>query len=131
MAPRAQKRLNDLAGPRWTRAKEIELLQHLEHWSLDVIARERPHLEGSLTAFHEAAWRVIEPKPWKPNWHSEQIDEHLEAVTLGQIKRLIINQPPRTSKSTKVSITWPCWSWTKNPGLRWFFSSYSGALAEA
>ena len=88
-----------------------------------------PNSKNSLGRFHRDAWHLIEPKNWQPNWHTDVIDEYLEAVTLGQIKRLVINQPPRTSKSTKVSIMWPCWSWTRNPGLRWFFSSYSNSLS--
>jgi hypothetical protein len=47
------------------------------------------------------------------------IAEHLEAVTAGQIKRLLINMPPRQSKSTCVSIMWPTWVWTRElfPGV--------------
>ena len=108
---------------------EVELRQHIEQFRVELLKRERPQLETSLSRFHEAAWSLIEPKPWRSNWHTELIDEHLEAVTLGQITRLIINQPPRTGKSTKVAVTWPAWSWTRKPGLRWFFSSYSNGLA--
>ena len=36
---------------------------------------------------------------------------HLEAVTKGQINRLLINIPPGTSKSSLVSVYWPAWEW--------------------
>ncbi|PTQ12383.1 terminase [Sphingomonas oleivorans] len=37
--------------------------------------------------------------------------EHLEAVTAGQISRLLINVPPGTSKSTVTGVFWPMWEW--------------------
>jgi len=77
------------------------------------------------------AWNIIEPTtPFLPNWHIDCIAEHLQAVTDGQIRNLIINMPPRNGKSNIVSKTWPTWSWTRRPGLRWIFISYSQQLAE-
>ncbi|HEY3416601.1 MAG TPA: phage terminase large subunit, partial [Armatimonadota bacterium] len=63
------------------------------------------------------------------NWHIECIAEHLDAVSRGQIMRLIINQPPRSMKSTLVSIMWPVWSWAQCPELRWMFASYAQSLS--
>ena len=40
----------------------------------------------------------MDPAPFSDNWHLHAIAEHLEAVTYGQIKRLLINIPPRCSK---------------------------------
>jgi predicted phage terminase large subunit-like protein len=57
--------------------------------------------------------------------------EHLEAVLLGQINRLIINVPPRTMKSTISTVTFPTWIWgPKNvPQKRFLFGSYAESLA--
>lgn len=44
--------------------------------------------------------------------------EALEAVSRGEIKRLIINIPPGLMKSLLVSVFWPAWEWLSNPGLR-------------
>ena len=55
--------------------------------------------------------------------------EYLEAVTAGQIRRLIINVPPRYMKSITVTIMWPAWEWIRSPGTRWMFASYSGDLS--
>jgi hypothetical protein len=41
--------------------------------------------------------------------------DQLEAVTAGEIKRLLINMPPRYAKSTCVSIMWPTWVWAREP----------------
>lgn len=83
-----------------------------------------------LVEFVKMAWPIVEPgTPYVHGWHIEAICEHLEAVTRGEIKRLIINIPPRTCKSTLVSVLWPCWEWTENPEHRYVCSSYSGILS--
>ena len=59
----------------------------------------------------------------------QAICEHLEAVTAGQIKKLIINVPPGTAKSTLVSVLWPTWEWGFRPEVRWMFASYREQLS--
>ncbi len=84
----------------------------------------------SLRDFVPGAWPIVEPaRLFQNNWHIEAIAEHLEAVDAGQIKRLIINIPPRYGKSTLVSVLWPVWSWTERPWSRWVFCSYSSGLS--
>lgn len=63
------------------------------------------------------------------NWHIDAICDHLEAVTAGQIKRLLINMPPRYMKSICVSVMWPTWEWIKHPSMRWLFASYAASLS--
>jgi predicted phage terminase large subunit-like protein len=36
---------------------------------------------------------------------------HLEAVTSGEIKRLLMNVPPGTMKSLLTGVIWPAWEW--------------------
>jgi len=86
--------------------------------------------KNSLSEFVRQAWHVIEPATlYLHNWHIEAICEHLEAVTRGEIKRLLINMPPRHMKSIIVSVCWPCWEWIENPARRWLFSSYAQSLS--
>ena len=86
--------------------------------------------EQSLSCFIEQAWHVIEPTTqYVPGKHIDAICEHLEAVLLGQINRLLINIPPRFSKSLTVSVFWFVWDWIKHPERRWIFSSYAQSLA--
>ncbi|MEW5802695.1 MAG: phage terminase large subunit [bacterium] len=86
--------------------------------------------EKSLRAFIEAAWHVVEPgRSFVGNWHIDSICEHLEAVTRGDIQRLVINVPYRTSKSTIVSVMWPVWVWLQNPTRRFLTGSHKDALA--
>jgi len=61
-------------------------------------------LREDLRLYIRHAWHVVEPSTvYLENWHIDLIAEYLEAVTAGQIKRLLINMPPRYAKSTCVS----------------------------
>jgi predicted phage terminase large subunit-like protein len=83
-----------------------------------------------LRVFLELAWPILEPAaPFLPNWHIDLLCEYLEAVTAGQITRLVINMPPRYGKSQLVSVMWPVWEWLHRPSRKWLFASYSEALA--
>src|SRR5260221_9699785 len=90
---------------------------------LDAIQRER--CRRSLAYYVKQAWPIIEPGEYMSNWHIDAICEHLQAVSVGQITRLIVNIPPRTMKSTTVAAIWPTWDWTLRPETRWMFSSYA------
>ena len=73
---------------------------------------------------------VVEPStPFVPGWHIDAIIEHLEAVTRGQIRNLLINVPPRHMKSLLVSVFWPAWEWIRWPERRWLYSSYAAQLS--
>jgi predicted phage terminase large subunit-like protein len=91
---------------------------------------ERELSEKSLYEFFKASWPILEPTiPLSDNWHLELIAEYLELVTERQIKRLIINVPPRSLKSTLVTIVWPVWEWLSNPSKRKMFASYAQTLS--
>jgi predicted phage terminase large subunit-like protein len=86
--------------------------------------------ERSFSHFYRAAWSVLEPTTeLKWNWHIECIAEYLEAVDRGQIKRLIINMPPRNSKSMTVTVMFPAWCWIRRASRRFINVSYSESLA--
>jgi len=84
-----------------------------------------------LSNFIRMAWPIINPaRPLVWGWHMDAICEHLEAITAGQIKKLVINVPPGHAKTSIISICWPCWEWLKNPQLRYLAASYSDDLAK-
>ncbi len=88
-------------------------------------ARRRLHV-----FLREYAWPVILPGTlFVDNWHIGAICEHLEAVKLGQIKKLIINLPFRMLKSTIVSQAFPAWEWIDKPHLQFLTTSYARDLA--
>src|SRR5262245_5883031 len=82
-----------------------------------------------LLEFVRQAWPIVEPSTsFVPGWHIDAIIEHLEAVTRGQIRNLLINVPPRHMKSLLVSVFWPAWEWIRFPQRRWLYSSYAASL---
>lgn len=99
---------------------------------LDMVRREkmRRDASASLYEFVKQSWDVVEPGvPFVGSWHIETICEHLEAVSAGDIQRLLINIPPRHSKSTIVSVMWPMWEWLTDPAQKFLCASYSGNLS--
>jgi predicted phage terminase large subunit-like protein len=50
-------------------------------------------------------------------------------VTRGEIKRLVINVPPGSSKSILTGVMWPSWTWTHSPQTKWITSSYAENVA--
>jgi hypothetical protein len=91
---------------------------------------DRELAERDLHEFMRQAWPIVEPgKPFVDNWHIGAIAEHLMAVTRGQITRLLINVPYRSSKSTLVAVMWPAWTWIANPSFQWLCGSHGLDLA--
>lgn len=72
---------------------------------------------------------IILDKNYKPNWHHEKISSALEKVESGEIKRLIIQMPPRHGKSQLASINFPAWYLGRNPDKEIITASYSADLA--
>ena len=92
--------------------------------------RERRVAGSSLYDFVRQAWPIVEPGvPFIASWHIEAICEHLEAITSGEIRKLLINIPPRHSKSTIVSVMFPIWEWLARPQEKYLCASYSGVLS--
>jgi predicted phage terminase large subunit-like protein len=99
--------------------------------------REIAQLVVSLSDFFRAAWKVIEPETklcW--SWHYEYIAEFLELISSGQFKKvypdklgLIVNVPPRTAKSSLITVAWPVWTWLQRPTMRFLCASYAEKLA--
>jgi predicted phage terminase large subunit-like protein len=86
-------------------------------------------MKRDLRSFIEQAWHVVEPgKEFKGGWHIDAICEHLTYVSLGDIDDLVINIPPRHTKSTLVAVMWPAWEWTWNPSIQWLFATYASSL---
>jgi len=83
-----------------------------------------------LREFTKAAWPTIEPGvDFKNNWHIDAISDHLQAVAEGDIKRLIINVPPRHMKSISVAVALPAWTWATQPSKKFLYASYAASLS--
>ena len=112
------------------------LLESLLQSQLD---DERRICEGSLYEYLVRAWPQFDPAPFTGGWHIEAICEHLEAVSRGEIRRLIVNIPPRHCKTSIVAIAWVTWTWARaadpecpliGPGVRFLCASYGAKKAE-
>lgn len=89
--------------------------------------------QGGLIAFVRHFWRVLEPETdLVDGWPLWAMCEHLEAVTFGEITRLLINVPPGFMKSLLVDVFWPAWEWGPQglAHLRYIAFSYASTLTE-
>jgi predicted phage terminase large subunit-like protein len=96
----------------------------------DLEALKAEQARRSLNEFIKQAWPVLEPETtYRHNWHVDAIADHLEAVSRGEIRKLLINVPPGHMKSLSVCVFWPAWHWIDQPHYRWLFGSYSAHLS--
>jgi hypothetical protein len=100
------------------------------------LAEEREHLENDLGAFVAAAWSSIDSSQYQRSWCIDALTEHLEAVATGEIKRLLVNYPPRASKTSVASIAFPAWIWAQRKrthltgaSVKFLTGSYNHELA--
>lgn len=55
--------------------------------------------------------------------------DHLAYVSMGEVRFLEINIPPRTSKSKLTSVIFPVWDWLQDPRLQFLTASYALQLS--
>ena len=101
---------------------------------LDVAGALRPlvaeGLANDLPGFVKEAWRILHPgRPLIWSWHYDYLCELLVLVKRRVVRRLIINVPPRTLKSTLVTIIYLVWVWLTDPGHHFLTASYSMDLS--
>lgn len=109
-------------------AERVELARRIAADAERIRERCQP-----LAGFVREAWHVVEPSvDYVHGWHIDAICRHLEAVTSGEITRLLINVPPGTMKSLLCGVFWPAWEWgpRNRPELRYLGSSYSERYAK-
>jgi predicted phage terminase large subunit-like protein len=100
----------------------------------NLLLRAKPyvaqHLKKDFAAFVRGAWPHLHPGS-KLSWTTahDLICEYLVAVYRGDKRRLIVNCPPRFSKSTIVNVCWPVWVWLQDPQKSFLCCSYEIDLA--
>ncbi|WP_421696916.1 phage terminase large subunit [Ancylobacter sp.] len=85
-----------------------------------------------LATFAQRAWHVLEPaSELKWGWALDAMCEHLEAVSYGEITRLLMNVPPGCMKSLLTGVLFPAWEWGPRglPHLRFLGTSHKQELA--
>lgn len=90
----------------------------------------KPVLHQDLAGFIGNTFRTVDPSSeYLHNWHIDAVAEYLVAAHNGEIRRLIINMPPRSLKSICVSVAWPAWLLGQDPASRIMAASYSQVLS--
>jgi predicted phage terminase large subunit-like protein len=88
-------------------------------------------VRSDFRAFLEKTFNTLTPgDTFDTNFHIDAIAFQLERVRRGEIKRLIINMPPRSLKSITASVAFPAYVLGHDPTKRIVAVSYSGELAK-
>ena len=86
----------------------------------------------SFEYFAQQVFPLLEPGTrFEYNWHVGCIADYLQALNNGEIRRLIINLPPRSLKSFLISKAFPAWVLGNNPAEKFINTSYGYEIAEA
>jgi predicted phage terminase large subunit-like protein len=88
-------------------------------------------LRNEFGAFLHKVFATLSPgQDYVSTWHVKAIAWQLERVRRGEIRRLIINMPPRSLKSIAASVAFPAYVLGRDPSRRLICVSYSGDLAK-
>lgn len=97
---------------------------------------EKLGCELSLAAFFKRAWPSFDTSPYKHNWHIDVIAKEAEKLVTGETRRLIVNVPPRTGKSSLLSVALVAWIWAQSekgpmsgPQVSFMCASYGQSLS--
>lgn len=91
---------------------------------------QKAMIRSRLSAFTIQTFKTVSPgDQYLHNWHIDAISDHLEACYRREIKRLIINIPPRTMKSISASVAFPAWALGRDPSLKFICASYAASLS--
>lgn len=87
-------------------------------------------LREDFPSFFHMFFELLNPtKELGVNWHIDAIAYELDLIYRGLSTRLIINVPPRTLKSTLVSVAYVAWYLGRHPEKKVVVISYSKDLA--
>ena len=104
-----------------TREEQEILLKELEELELH---EDKEQCRNSYMAFVKKMW-----PGFIPGRHHEIVAKAFEDVISGKIKRLIINMPPRHTKSEFASYLLPAWFLGKYPDKKVIQTSHTAELS--
>lgn len=87
-------------------------------------------LRTSFPHFVRRSFLTLNPgATFQENFHIDAIAHHFELARIGKIRRLIVNVPPRSLKSTISSVAFPAYALGRDPTKRFIVVSYGSELA--
>lgn len=100
---------------------------HIDDYAIEMAAQAlaRKHLYN----FSRYGFKQQRGSKWMRNWHHGKICAALERVFHGHCRRLIINIPPRYSKTEIAVVNFIAWALGQCPDAEFIHTSYSGRLA--
>jgi phage terminase large subunit-like protein len=112
-----------------TNALDLELYKDPRIARAVYTEMEAEWLRRDLRRFVAASWSLVDPNPFVTSWELDAICDHLAYVTLGDIRNLMINVRPRSTKSMVGAVLWPTWWWSDAPQMQFLAFSYAHPLA--
>ena len=109
----------------FTEHLSYEELQHLKRLKNSFVKKEKiEKISNNFMDFVKEMWpEFIEGR------HHKEIADKFDQIAKGKIKRLIINMPPRHTKSEFSSFLLPAWMVGRNPKLKIIQSTHTTELA--
>ena len=102
--------------------------QSVDHTSYIITPQVQAKLDIYRTSFYKFIQDMWSDVPgagnYQDNWHVGGLADHLQAVSEGHIRKIVINLPPRCSKTVISNILWPAWVWLFWPKKKFIFTSY-------
>src|SRR5437660_1205464 len=125
-----EKRIHQIRRGKVNTNPSIPEVSHLLECADAVRPLVAEGLANDFAGFVKAAWPILYPgRPLLWSWHYDYLSEVLVLVKRRVLRRVIINVPPRTLKSTLVTILYPVWVWLTEPGHHFLTARYSQDLS--
>ena len=84
----------------------------------------------NFLSFLQQVFITLNPgKELQNNWHIEYLANILQDIFYSKKRNFIICLPPRSLKSTIISVAWSAWILGNDPTKRIMTASYSAALS--
>ena len=107
--------------PLLSEADQAKLLEDLEQLEM---LKDKEEAQDKFMSFVRRVW-----PSFISGRHHEKMAAAFERVARGEVKRLIINMPPRHTKSEFASYLLPAWFLGKFPGKKVIQTSHTAELA--
>lgn len=86
--------------------------------------------QNNFGDFLRFGFHIVEPSnEYLHNWHIDAANEYIKALKSGEIRRLIVNMPPRSLKSNLFSVFFPAWLLGIDPATKIIVGSYAKSLS--